>query len=77
MNTTTFSVRVGRSSKSRVEKLAKSTGRSRSYFAAEAISAYLDTNEWQIAGITRALSARLTEAKASRGTLHAKSLINV
>jgi len=36
----------------RCEKLAKSTGRSRSFLAAEAISAYLDTNEWQVAGIT-------------------------
>jgi predicted transcriptional regulator len=51
MNTTTFSVRVGRSTKSRLEKLAKNTGRSRSFLAAEAISAYLDTNEWQVAGI--------------------------
>ena len=54
MNTTTFSVRVGRSTKSRLEKLAKSTGRSRAFLAAEAISAYLDTNEWQISGIVRA-----------------------
>jgi RHH-type rel operon transcriptional repressor/antitoxin RelB len=57
MTTTTFSVRVGRSTKSRLEKLAKSTGRSRSFLAAEAISAYLDTNEWQVAGITTALSS--------------------
>jgi hypothetical protein len=55
MTTTTFSVRVGRSTKSRLEKLAKSTGRSRSFLAAEAISAYLDTNEWQVAGITTGL----------------------
>jgi RHH-type transcriptional regulator, rel operon repressor / antitoxin RelB len=57
MNTDTFSVRVGRSTKSRLEKLAKRTGRSRAYLAAEAISAYLDTNEWQISGITRALAS--------------------
>src|SRR5450830_2077141 len=55
MNTTTFSVRVGRSTKSRLEKLAKNTGRSRSFLASEAISAYLDTNEWQVSGIARAL----------------------
>jgi RHH-type transcriptional regulator, rel operon repressor / antitoxin RelB len=41
----------------RCEKLAKSTGRSRAFLAAEAISAYLDTNEWQVAGITTALSS--------------------
>ena len=57
MNTTTFSVRVGRSTKSRLEKLAKSTGRSRAFLASEAISAYLDTNEWQISGIARALAS--------------------
>src|SRR3982074_1748236 len=57
MNTDTFSVRVDRSTKSRLEKLAKSTGRSRSFLAAEAIAAYLDTNEWQISGITAALSS--------------------
>jgi Ribbon-helix-helix protein, copG family len=65
MITTTFSVRVGRSTKSRLEKLAKSTGRSRSFLAAEAISAYLDTNEWHIAGITKKRSHLLIEARAS------------
>src|ERR1700730_12141 len=57
INTDTFSVRVDRSTKGRLEKLAKSTGRSRSFLAAEAIAAYLDTNEWQISGITAALSS--------------------
>ena len=57
MTTTTFSVRVGRSTKSRLEKLAKNTGRSRSFLASEAITAYLDTNEWQISGITKALAS--------------------
>jgi len=33
----------------RVEFAAGSTGRSRAFLAAEAISAYLDTNEWQVA----------------------------
>ena len=46
MNTDTFSVRVDHSTRSRLEKLAKNTGRSRSFLAAEAIGAYLDTNEW-------------------------------
>ena len=57
MNTETFSVRLDRSAKARLQRLAKSTGRSRSYLAAEAISAYLDTNEWQVAGITKALAS--------------------
>ncbi len=57
LNTETFSVRVGRSTKSRLEKLAKSTGGSRAFLAAEAIVAYLDINEWQVAGVTKALSS--------------------
>ena len=57
MNTDTFSIRVNHSTRSRLEKLAKSTGRSRSFLAAEAITAYLDTNEWQISGIMAALSS--------------------
>ena len=42
---TTFTVRVGRAVKQRLEKLAESTGRSRSFLAAEALKAYLDANE--------------------------------
>jgi predicted transcriptional regulator len=57
MNTETFSVRLGRAEKARLQKLANSTGRSRAFLAAEAISAYLDTNEWQVAGITRAMAS--------------------
>jgi RHH-type rel operon transcriptional repressor/antitoxin RelB len=36
-------------------KLAKSTGRSRSFLAAQAINEYLDLNEWQVAGIQKAM----------------------
>jgi predicted transcriptional regulator len=68
MTTTTFSVRVRSSTKSRLEKLAKSTGRSRAFLASEAISAYLDTNEWQVAGITRALAS----LDRGKGIAHAR-----
>jgi RHH-type transcriptional regulator, rel operon repressor / antitoxin RelB len=57
MNTDTFSVRLDQKAKERLQKLAKTTGRSRSFLAAEAIVAYLDINEWQIVGITKALSS--------------------
>jgi len=50
MSSTTFTVRVETDVKKRLEKLARSTGRSRSFLAAEALSAYLDVNEWQVAG---------------------------
>jgi RHH-type rel operon transcriptional repressor/antitoxin RelB len=55
MPSTTFSVRVESGIKKRLEKLAKSTGRSRSFLAAEALNVYLDLNEWQVAGITQAM----------------------
>ena len=57
MSSTTVSVRIDSASKKRLEKLAKSTGRSRSFLAAEAINEYLDLNEWQVAGIQKALSS--------------------
>jgi hypothetical protein len=50
MSSTTFTVRVELEVKMRLEKLAKSTGRTRSFLAAEALSEYLDANEWQVAG---------------------------
>ena len=57
MNTDTFSVRLDREAKARLQKLAKTTGRSRSFLAAQAIVTYLDINEWQVAGITKALTS--------------------
>jgi RHH-type rel operon transcriptional repressor/antitoxin RelB len=57
MSSATFTVRVEAAVKKRLEKLAKSTGRSRSYLAAEAISEYVDVNEWQIAGIRQAMAS--------------------
>jgi RHH-type rel operon transcriptional repressor/antitoxin RelB len=41
----------------RLQRLAKSTGRSRAYLAAEAIHEYLDVNEWQVAGIEQAIAS--------------------
>ena len=55
--TATITMRVRNALKKRLEKMARSTGRSRSFLAAEAISAYLDGNEWQISGIMAALSS--------------------
>ena len=56
MSSTTFTVRVETDVKKRLEKLAKSTGRSRSFLAAEALSEYLDVNEWQVAGVRKAMA---------------------
>jgi len=80
MASTTFTVRVDDSVKERLEKLAERTGRSRSFLAAEAISEYLDINEWQVAGINQAIAsldrgegithARVKEWVGSWNTLH-------
>ena len=57
MGSTTFTVRVDAAAKKRLEKLAKNTGRSRSFLAAEAINEYLDVNEWQVAGVKKAMAS--------------------
>jgi RHH-type transcriptional regulator, rel operon repressor / antitoxin RelB len=57
MSSTTFTVRIEPEVKKRLEKLAKSTGRSRSFLAAEALSEYLDVNEWQVAGVKEAIAS--------------------
>jgi len=57
MSSTTVSVRINPAVKKRLEKLAKSTGRSRSFLAAEAINEYLDLNEWQVVGIAKAVAS--------------------
>jgi predicted transcriptional regulator len=57
MSSTTFTVRVDRNIKSRLEKLAKSTRRTRSFLATEALIQYLDINEWQVAGVKQAIAS--------------------
>lgn len=57
MSPTTFTVRVDSDVKKRLERLARSTGRSPSFLATEAINEYLEINEWQVAGIKRAVAS--------------------
>jgi RHH-type rel operon transcriptional repressor/antitoxin RelB len=57
MRSTTFTLRVETEVKKRLEKLARSTGRSRSFLAAQALNEYLDLNEWQVAGVKQAIAA--------------------
>jgi predicted transcriptional regulator len=52
-----MTIRVDNAVKKRLEMLSRSTGRSRSYLAAEAIEEFVDANEWQIAGIKRAMAS--------------------
>lgn len=57
MPSSTFTIRIDTSVKGRLEKLAKSAGRSRSSLAAEALSEYLAANERQVAGIKQAAAS--------------------
>ncbi|MBA2656758.1 MAG: ribbon-helix-helix protein, CopG family [Tatlockia sp.] len=50
-----ISVRVPINIADRLEKLAKSVDRSKSYIAAEAIEEYLDIHEWQVQAIQEGL----------------------
>ena len=57
---TTMTIRLEDDVKERLDILADATQRSKSFLAAEAIRAFVETNEWQIAEI----QAALKEAKA-------------
>jgi predicted transcriptional regulator len=57
MASTTFTIRVDETDKARLEALARNTGRSRSFLAAEAIAEYLAVNEWQIEATKAAMAA--------------------
>jgi predicted transcriptional regulator len=56
----TMTIRLEDGIKHRLDQLASVTQRSKSFLAAEAIAAYVDTNEWQLSEIRTAL----TEAQA-------------
>lgn len=53
---TTISVRISAETKARLARLAESTKRSQAFLAAEAIDAYVDLNEWQVAAIRQAVA---------------------
>ena len=53
---TTMTVRLEYELKVRLERLAESTRRSKSFLASEAIREFVENNEWQIAEIHAALA---------------------
>lgn len=53
--TTTITVRMPESMKDQLEKLARATGRQRTYLALEAIRKYLEVEAWQVAEIQEAV----------------------
>jgi RHH-type transcriptional regulator, rel operon repressor / antitoxin RelB len=50
-DTTIVTVRIAAALKTKLEALARTTKRSKSYLAAEAIAGYVELNEWQIGEI--------------------------
>jgi RHH-type transcriptional regulator, rel operon repressor / antitoxin RelB len=74
-DTTVITTRIDAALRARLEALARSTKRSKSFLAAEAIAAYVELNEWQIGEITaglaeldsgQALSEKQAEERYSR-----------
>ena len=61
----TMTIRLEEDVKLRLDKLADSTHRSKSFLAAEAIRQFVDNNEWQIGEIQAALSEAAAEDFAS------------
>ncbi len=53
---TLVTVRIKAQVAARLEKLAESVDRSKSYIAAEAIEEYLDLHEWQIKAIKKGIA---------------------
>lgn len=51
----TMTVRIPQDVKARLEELSRTTSRSESWLAADAISAYVDMQEWQIAEIQKGI----------------------
>jgi len=56
-HTALVTVRVKPDVAARLEKLAESMDRSKSYLAAEAIEEYLDIHEWQVHAINEGIAA--------------------
>jgi predicted transcriptional regulator len=59
---TTFTVRLAAGLKERLSALARTTKRSKSFLAAEAIAAYVENQEWQL----RQIEAGVSDAEAGR-----------
>ncbi len=57
VDSTVLSVRTGKPIKKRLARLARATRRSQSFLAAEAIEEFVDVQEWQVAGLEKALAS--------------------
>lgn len=54
-DTVSVSVRVSKAKARKIEQLAKTTARPKSWIVEQALDAYLDANAWQVARIERGL----------------------
>jgi predicted transcriptional regulator len=54
--TETLSIRIDAATKKRLDALAKSSKRSKSFLAAEAITNYIESEEWQFQELGQALA---------------------
>lgn len=66
--TETLSIRIDASTKKKLDALSKRAKRSKSFLAAEAIAAYLESEEWQIGE----LQSGIEELDAGREVSHEK-----
>jgi predicted transcriptional regulator len=64
--TTTMTVRLPVELKKRMERLARSTSRSRAWLAVDAIETYVSLNEWQV----QAIKEGIADADAGRVVPH-------
>jgi len=67
---TTMTLRLDDSIKNRLDKLAESTHRTKSFLAAEAIESYIKLNEWQISETVKAIE------EADRGEFASDEEVN-
>lgn len=66
--TETLSIRIDSETKQRLDVLSKRSRRSKSFLAAEAISAYIEAEEWQIGEI----QAGIAELDSGQSVSHEK-----
>ncbi len=67
--TETLSIRIDADTKKRLDALSKRSRRSKSFLAAEAICAYVDSEEWQLGEI----QAGIAELDAGKAISHEKT----
>jgi predicted transcriptional regulator len=53
----TMTIRLNSAIKKKLDRLARATGRTKSYLAAEAIETYVENEAWQIAAIKEGIKA--------------------